>query len=425
MSTTAQRAALDRFGEVDTEPLEIANARVRTLEGELDDLGGDERAREREMDVLRYQIAELDAAQIDDPDEDSRLAAEEDVLADAAAHRLAAGEAVAALSDEGGATDPLGVAVAAIAGRAPYEALENRLRALAAELTDVAAELRDTGDAIEEDPARLTALRERRQLLVDLRRKYGDSLDDVMAEHARLSDRLVQLEEHDRRAGTIDQELAEARKGRAVAAATVAEARRAAAPHLAQEVEAHLRELALPKARVEVRVEGPDPADEVEFLLAANPGTQPLPLTKVASGGELARTMLALRLVLTAAPPTLVFDEVDAGVGGAAADAIGAALSRIADRRQVLVVTHLPQVAAYADAHVTVTKESDDTTTVSRVETLDHERRVVELSRMLSGQPDSQTARQHADELLARAGRGTAAPGAVWPTASPSEAAER
>lgn len=425
MSTAAQRAALDRFGRVDIAPLEAARARVHGLEAELTELGGDERARAREMDVLRYQINELDEAAIHDPDEDDRLAAQEDVLADAAAHRLAAEEASAALSADGGAADPVGVAVAAIAGRAPYAAVEARLRALAAELTDVASELRDASEAIEEDPEKLTALRERRQLLVDLRRKYGDSLEDVIAEHARLGDRLGELEEHDRRAGTIDDELAEARKDAAAAGAAVAQARRAAAPQLGEEVESHLRELALPKARLEVRVDGPDPGDEVDFLLAANPGTQPLPLTKVASGGELARTMLALRLVLTAAPPTLVFDEVDAGVGGAAADAIGAALSRIADRRQVLVVTHLPQVAAYADAHVTVTKQSDDTTTVSRVETLDHERRVVELSRMLSGQPDSQTARQHASELLTRAGRGTASPGAVWPSATEDVEPER
>jgi DNA repair protein RecN (Recombination protein N) len=169
-------------------------------------------------------------------------------------------------------------------------------------------------------------------------------------------------------------------------------------------VQGHLAELALPKARVEVVVGGDDPADDVELRLAANPGTPPLPLAKVASGGELARTMLALRLVLTAAPPTLVFDEVDAGIGGTAAVAVGRSLARLAEQpHQVLVVTHLPQVAAYADAQVRVAKQSDEATTVAWASVLDHPERVIELSRMLSGQPDSDAARVHAAELLASA----------------------
>ena len=139
------------------------------------------------------------------------------------------------------------------------------------------------------------------------------------------------------------------------AAAEIGRARRAAAPRLAEEVEANLRTLALPKARLQVDV-GPDPGHDVRFQLAANPGGPLLPLRKVASGGELARTMLALRLVLTEAPPVLVFDEVDAGIGGTTATAVGKALRRLAQRHQVLVVTHLPQVAAFADTQVAVEK---------------------------------------------------------------------
>jgi DNA repair protein RecN (Recombination protein N) len=183
----------------------------------------------------------------------------------------------------------------------------------------------------------------------------------------------------------------------------VAAARRAAAPELAARIQGNLAELAMPKAVVEIEVRGDDPGDDVEILLAANPGTAPLPLAKVASGGELARTMLALRLVLTDAPPTLVFDEVDAGIGGAAAVAVGRALARLGHEHQVLVVTHLPQVAAYADAQVRVAKQSDDAATVSHASLLDDGERVIELSRMLSGQPDSDAARVHAAELLATA----------------------
>jgi DNA repair protein RecN (Recombination protein N) len=404
LSAAAQRAALDRFGQVDLEPLRASRRRVKDISNELASLGGDERARAREIDLLRYQVGELDAAELTDPDEDERLAAEEDVLADAAAHREFAATAVAALTEEGGATDPLGVAIAALAGRAPFTVEEERLRDLSAELADIAAEVRARAEAIDEDPARLAALRERRQLLSDLRRKYGDSLAEVLAEADRLRSRLVELEDHDRRAAALDQALADARLVEAEAAKAVAEARRLAAPRLADAVEEHLHDLAMPKARLEVRVEGPDPGDDVVFLLAANPGTEPLPLAKVASGGELARAMLALRLVLTAGPPTLVFDEVDAGIGGGAAAAVGHALSKLARDHQVLVVTHLPQVAAYADAHLQVAKHSDDHSTVSEVAVLDHQDRVIELSRMLSGQPDSDTARRHAEELLVTAG---------------------
>jgi DNA repair protein RecN (Recombination protein N) len=405
----AQRAALDRFGDVDLGPLRHARAEVAAILDELAGMGGDERSRARELDLVRYQVDEIDGAAIEGPDEDERLEADEDALADAAAHREAAAAAVAALSggDEASAgdrvasaADAVGVAVAAVAGRGPFRAAEERLRALAAEVTDLAADLRAGGEAIDEDPARLEVVRERRHLLRELRRKYGDTLADVIAEGGRLRARLAELEDHDRRAARLDDDLARARKVEAAEAATVAAARRAAAPRLAARIQANLTELAMPKAVVAIEVRGDDPGDDVEVLLAANPGTPPLPLARVASGGELARTMLALRLVLTDAPPTLVFDEVDAGIGGAAAVAVGRSLARLAGAHQVLVVTHLPQVAAYADAQVRVAKQSDEAATVSHANLLDRSERVVELSRMLSGQPDSDAARVHASELL-------------------------
>ncbi|CAN5558162.1 hypothetical protein BH20ACT2_BH20ACT2_25640 [soil metagenome] len=182
----------------------------------------------------------------------------------------------------------------------------------------------------------------------------------------------------------------------------VGAARRAAAPRLADATLAHLVELALPKARLAVEV-GPDPGDDVTFRLAANPGGPLLGLAQVASGGELARTMLALRLVLSEAPGTLVFDEVDAGVGGAAAIAVGRALAGLAGQHQVLVVTHLPQVAAFADAQVAITKAEHDEGVTVGASLLDGVDRVVELSRMLAGRPDSDRARGHAEELLAAA----------------------
>jgi DNA repair protein RecN (Recombination protein N) len=193
-------------------------------------------------------------------------------------------------------------------------------------------------------------------------------------------------------------------------AARVGSARRTAAPGLAAAVSDALRELAMPRAEVRIEVGEEDPGDDVTLLLAANPGERALPLAKVASGGELARTMLALRLVLggDGVPGrTLVFDEVDAGVGGEAALAVGRALAAVGTTAQVLVVTHLPQVAAFAEAQVAVRKDEVKGRTVAGARLLDERGRVVELSRMLSGHPDSRTARGHAEELLAVARRGS------------------
>lgn len=403
LARSVQRAALDRFGGIDLAELDEARAHLRHLDDQLATLGGDDRARAREIDLLRFQVAELAAAALAGPDEDTSLDAEETVLSDAVAYQESAAAAVQALTDDGGAADGVGAAIAAISARAPFAGAEARLRSLAADLVDVAAELRATGEAIADDPERLAAVRERRQLLHDLRRKYGETLADVLAFAEEAEARLAELEQHDRRAGELDVARREALAAVTRAAETVATGRRAAAPALAEAVEAHLGALAMARARLSVEVAGAPPADEVAFMLAANPGAAMAPLAKVASGGELARAMLALRLVLAAGPPTLVFDEVDAGIGGEAAVAVGRSLARLASGQQVLVVTHLPQVAAFADAHVRVTKQTDEDHTVARIEHLDDEQRVVELSRMLSGQPDSQTARDHATELLAEA----------------------
>ncbi|MCB9371364.1 MAG: DNA repair protein RecN [Microthrixaceae bacterium] len=405
LSPSVQRRSLDRFGSVDLAPLHDARQRLAEIDRALDALGGDERARAREIDLLRYQVDELAAASLEDPGEDDRLEAEEDRLADAVAHREAAGQALEALTGEGGGQDRLAAALAAVAGRAPFAAAEGRLLAAQAELADVAAELRAAGEAIVEDPERLAAVRARRRLLHELTRKYGESLAEVIAYRDELSARLADLEAYEERARALD-----ARRGEAVAAvddaaAAVGRARRAAAPGLAEATQSHLAALAMPKARLGVSVADDDPGDDVAFTLAANPGAALLPLAKVASGGELARTMLALRLVLTAGPPVLVFDEVDAGVGGAAALAVGRSLAALGADHQVLVVTHLPQVAAFADAQVAVAKADDGSVTTTQVAVLDEAARVVELARMLSGTPDSEAAHEHAAELLGTAAR--------------------
>jgi DNA repair protein RecN (Recombination protein N) len=409
LAPAVQRGALDTFGRIDRGPLEDARARIRVIDDALAALGGDTRARAREIDLLRFQVAELEEAAIEDADEEAGLEREEEILAEAEAWRAAAAAAYDALDGDGGAGEALGAALAALRGRSgnvgPFGDAFARLDALATELSDAASDLRMTGERIVDDPERLAQVQSRRHQLRELRRKYGDRLEDVIAYAEQARARLDELSSFEQRAADLERDRETARGAAESAAAAVAAARRSAAPGLAQAIERHLRKLALPKARFEVSVAGPPPADDVVFGLGANPGEPVLPLTKVASGGELARAMLAARLVLTAGPPTLVFDEVDAGIGGEAAVTVGRALGRLGDEagRQVLVVTHLPQVAAVAHAHLAVTKSVERGRTVSRVNMLDGPERVRELSRMLSGRPESDAARRHAAELLADA----------------------
>lgn len=405
----AQRRGLDAFAQVDSRRLRHLRAERRRLRADMETLGGDERARAREIDLLRHQLGEIEAARLEDPDEDDALGVEEERLAEAARYREQAAQALADLepdTDSGadiGAVDRLGAAAGVLAGRPALETLAARLSALQVDAADVASDLRRVLQEWEDDPERLAEVRARRQLLRELARKYGEGVAGVLAYGGEARRRLDDLESlgerlagHDAALATVDAEIG-------VEEAAVGSARRQAAPALARAVEERMATLAMSGARLEVQV-GEDPGDEVRFLLGANPGEPLLPLAKVASGGELARAMLALRLVLSEAPPTMVFDEVDAGVGGEAAVSVGRALAELARRHQVLVVTHLAQVAAFADRQLVVRKDERGGRTVADVQAVDGDERVVELARMLSGQPDSARARRHAEELLAAAG---------------------
>jgi len=399
----AQRTALDAFGVVDTSGLEAARAALAAVEAARRELGGDARARAREIDLLRHQVGELDAAGLSDPAEDARLSDEEDLLAGATAHREAAAAAHHALMADGGPAEIVGTVIALLGGRPPLSLAEQRLRGLAVELADAAVDLRDLADQLEDNPERLAAVGARRQLLAGLRRRYGDTLEEVMAFHAGAAERLEALERAEERAAGLDEERAVASAAVAAAASTVRGQRRVAAGPLAGAVEENLRRLAMPGARVEVSVDSDDGSD-VRFLLSANPGEPVAPLAKVASGGELARAMLALRLALRMGDArTLVFDEVDAGIGGEAALAVGRALADLARDHQVLVVTHLAQVAAFADAQIVVVKGELGGRTVSFAKPVVGEDRVRELARMIAGAPEVASAQAAAADLLARA----------------------
>ncbi|MEY2583748.1 MAG: repair protein RecN, partial [Ilumatobacteraceae bacterium] len=416
LSTAAQRDALDRYCSTDLEPLRAARARLTEIDASLAALGGDQRSRAREVDLLRFQVAELEEAGLTNAAEDEHLAAEEDSLADAAAHREAGQLALEALvgnadvgdtiNAERPAADAIGAAIHAVSGRAPFEELALRLQALAAEATDAGRDLRSFTEGLEENPERLAEIRGRRQLLHDLRRKYGDTLADVISFQDETRQRLDELEGYDQRVAALEQERVEATAREREAAETVANVRRAGASALATAVRDVVRSLAMPHAEMEITVGSEAPGDDVSFLIAANPGLPLLPLSRVASGGELARTMLALRLVLSEAPETLVFDEVDAGIGGTAATAVAESLARLGQRHQVMVVTHLAQVAALADAQIMVTKtvveeRGRQPTTTAIARSVEGDERIDEVARMLSGEQAGESARRHAADLLA------------------------
>lgn len=402
-------AARSMLDEVAGEPVAHALEHYRSLRStrrrlndELDSLGGDDRTRARELDLLAFQLEEIDRAALDDVDEVEKLAAEIDALEHAASHRDALRDARGAI--EPIVSDALGRARQALDGKAPFQELGVRLRALEAEAADISHELRMAGEAVVDDPVRLEAVLTRRKVLRDLQRKYGATLAEVIAYRDETRARADALVGHTERIAALAEQRAVLDAEIVVAAAEVSAARRAAAGPLSEQVTDSLHGLALAKARFVVEVvEGPesdDGCDRVEFLLSANVGEPPRPVAKAASGGELSRVMLALRLVAhVAGVETHVFDEIDAGIGGQAGVAIGRALRELGRDHQVLCVTHLPQVAVFADAQVNVRKRTAQKRTVADVALVLDDERVDELARMLGG-VSTDTAREHVRELF-------------------------
>ncbi len=404
LAPAVQRAALDSYAGTDLTALRFARSTIADIHASLASLGGDSRARLREIELLAYQAEEIGRAQIQSPTEDEALAVEEAGLADVVSLREAAQSAYGALTMEGGAVDALGGAVSALAPFERFADLHERLVSIQDELADVSRDVRLRSDALEEDPERLSSIRERRHLLRELRRKYGETLGEVLEFHAECVQRLEELESHESRVHELERQLAETVEEERRCAAVVAATRRAAAAQLGSDITAHLPDLAMPRAVVDVVVGGDGPADDISMMISSNPGSPLAPLSKVASGGELARTMLAIRLVLSQGPPILIFDEVDAGIGGSAANALAQSLENLGRTHQVLVVTHLAQVAAAAKQHIVISKQvrqiGDVESTVTMARSASGDDRIDEIARMLSGHPDSARARDHASELL-------------------------
>jgi DNA repair protein RecN (Recombination protein N) len=432
LHAAAQREALDRFAGRKTLDLrsrfQEGYAALSATEAELTEVVRSARDRAQEADLLRFGLGEIEAVD-PQPGEDSALAAEESRLGFADTLRTAAEQARECLSADDAGPDALGAVSTArklLDGVREHDAeaagLADRLAEISYLLSDVAADVSSYASGLETDPVRLAVVSERRAALVALTRKYGDTIDEVLAWSERSASRLLELDNTDERITELSDRRDRIRAQLGEVAAALSAERGKAARRLGTVVTAELTTLAMPHATVTVAVSqteqqgglpvagrtlrfGPWGADDVELLLAANRGAEPRPLGKGASGGELSRVMLAVEVALAATNPvpTFVFDEVDAGVGGKAAVEVGRRLALLARHAQVLVVTHLPQVAAFADRHVVVVKSSDGTVTTSGLTTLDEGSRVRELSRMLAGLEDSETARAHAEELLATA----------------------
>jgi DNA repair protein RecN (Recombination protein N) len=432
----AQRDALDAYAGAGLTRLlgeyRSAFTLLREVESELREVLGSTRERAREADVLGLGLQEIEAV-APVAGEEHALAVEEGRLGFADTLRTAAEEAREALSTETDAPDALGAVAAArraldsVRDHDPEAAsLADRVAEVSYLLADVAADVASYATGVETDPTRLAAVSERRAALSALTRKYGETIEEVI-EWSRLSaERLLALDTSDERVAQLRGERERLRRDLAARAGQLSTLRQEAATRWAAAVTAELHELSMPHARLLVRVDRvaddhgleldgqrwrftASGIDEVELLLAADTGTEPRPLGKGASGGELSRVMLAIEVSLaeTRPVPTFVFDEVDAGVGGRAAVEIGRRLAVLARSAQVLVVTHLPQVAAFADRHVVVRKSSDGSVTTSGLSVLDDAGRVQELSRMLAGLEESDTAMAHAQELLEVARGGT------------------
>ncbi|QPK84147.1 DNA repair protein RecN [Corynebacterium qintianiae] len=430
MSPDEQLAALDRFDPAIAAKLSAYRAAWAAWREAAKDLKArTEKRRElaQEVDQLQFAIGEIDAVAPAEGEDAELVTAinrlqDVDALRDAARAALAAidgAEAVGAYAgggEESAASTLVGVAADALSSSsdAALKELGARLAEVAAVLSDVSGELGSYAADLPDDADELEKMLQRQQELKALTRKYAPDASGVIAWRAKAAKRLSKIDTSAEAIEELRKRVVELEKEMATHANALTKARMAAAGELGAKVTAELHGLAMPKARLSVDVSAhdytKDGADAVELKLAPNSSMEPQPLATSASGGELSRVMLALEVILSGSTSgaTLVFDEVDAGVGGRAAVEIGRRLARLATNNQVIVVTHLPQVAAYADTHLHVAKNVGEDNVSSGVVKLEGDERVAELARMLAGMDDSDTGRAHAAELLERARRDVA-----------------
>lgn len=421
---------LDQFGG---ERILTIRSRVEALhrdlaavERELRNLVGDEKDRLRREDLLKYQLEELDRAKLR-PGEEEDLLAERRILMGAEKLKLAAQKSYAMLYEgdqrQLSVIDLLGRIGAELGDAAridpSLQPVIELLQTAGYQLEEAVRSLGDYRERIEYDPARLEATEARLDLIAGLKRKYGNTVEEVLAYAETVRSELERLSKAEELAAELMARRKRIGGELARAAARLTEQRKLVGLELARRVEAELAGLGMGKARFEVGILtdesreeewagiGPDGCDRVEFLLSPNTGEPLKPLTKIVSGGEMSRIMLAIKVVLARVDgvPTLIFDEIDAGISGRAAQAVGEKLALLSAESQVLCVTHLPQIAAMADTHFLITKEEADGRTITRVTGLDEEGRTLEIARMIGGADLTRLTVDHAREMLGRAGQ--------------------
>jgi DNA repair protein RecN (Recombination protein N) len=397
---------------------------VRALDAELTELREAAEERARRQDFLAFQLAEIDEVGLESG-EIEELARDHARLAHAESLRADGSAAVAALSGDDSfsgesAVDLIQGALRRVEAMARLDSglaeLLERIRGLDTELRDVAADVERYADGVEGDPARLAGLDERIAEIEKLRRKYGQTEQEILAQRDGISSELDAIEGADHRIDEIERERARSQETLAETARELSAGRAKAGRKLAREVQRSLRELAMPDARFEVALEpaanlaslpegvvsGPSGAEAPEFRFSANKGEAPRSLQKVASGGELSRVFLAVKNALrkSSANMVLVFDEVDAGIGGRAAERVGRVLAELASQHQVLCITHLPQIAAFADTHFRVQKAERKGRTHVEIERIEGDARVDEIARMAGGEEITAATRRHARDLM-------------------------
>jgi len=415
-SNAAQLQSLDEFAGLDRQREEVAELfrRWKSIEGDLEELNRSEQEKLRMADLWSFQRKEIDAAALR-PGEDAQLEQERAVLRNVAKIQESANLAYTALYESReSVSSQLRTALKKLEDLARIDGSLQRvvetLGSAAIGVDDASDAIRDYVDKLEADPKRLDDVEARLALIERLKRKYGSSLEDVLSFLEDVRSKMEAIETAGERKAKLEQDLAQASAEYTKCAAALTKARKAGAEKLGKKVETELDSLALESAvfRIEVREAAwsEDGADRVEFLISANAGEEPRALDKVASGGELSRIALALKTSVghtnraSGVPRTLVFDEIDSGIGGGVAEAVGRRLKKLAAVNQVLCVTHLAQVAGFADHHYSVEKREVKGRTVAEIEELTGEARTREIGRMLSGQKVTPEALKHAEQLI-------------------------
>lgn len=398
---------LDTFAKTDLTEFAEIYAQRKELLSKIEKLTQNEQERLSRIDLLKYQVDELSSAELRVGEKEELLETKK-IIENAEKIAGAINEAYAALYEENSAYDTISVAEAALS---KIGGIDTKTDEIASKITDIkyviedlVHELRAFSDSVEYDEATLNDIEERLDTITKLERKYGGSVDAAVSYFEKAKEELLMLENADETANELADELLKTEKKMKAAAEVISTKRRDAAKKLQSEIEASLTELSMPKVKFEIKIKEADytqkGADDVEFMISPNVGEPLKPLVQIASGGELSRVMLAIKSIVADGVDTLIFDEIDTGVSGSAAQKIAKKLSTLSKGKQVICVSHQPQLAAAADNHLKIEKVDDGERTVTKISVLSTGERVSELARIIDGDNITETAINHAKEML-------------------------